>query len=194
MWQDRVAAPLARHVPLWVTPGWITGARLGLSVVVLAFLLRGKPGLALAVYVLALLTDAVDGAVARIRRAETRFGARFDPVADKVLHAAVFLAFFAHEPLLIGLVLALDAILLFVGFGVLLSSAPVGADVRASDFGKWKLALQAVAIFALFWNVLQPVSALPDQVVELSLSAAVLFAVLSMVGYTRMLLSPRTRP
>lgn len=190
LWQRRVAEPLAKGLPQWVTPGLLTGARLVLAVPLFVLLQRGWLGLALTLYAIAALTDTVDGAITRVRRQESRFGARFDPAADKVLHAAVFFAFYEQAPRLIGLVLLLDAILFVVGLLLLVVPRASGLDVRASSFGKWKLTLQAAAILTLFWNALRPAHALPNTVVQGILGGAVLFAVLSVVGYGRTLFSP----
>lgn len=54
----------------------------------------GQPGIALAVYAAAMLTDVIDGKVARAYNCVSRFGTLVDPLADKLmtLSAVVCLA------------------------------------------------------------------------------------------------------
>jgi len=52
----------------------------------------GRHGLALALFMIAAATDVLDGAAARRFGQETPFGAYLDPIADKCLLSAMFLA------------------------------------------------------------------------------------------------------
>ncbi len=53
---------------------------------------HGRMGWALAVFVVAGVTDALDGLIARLGRQQTTLGAMLDPVADKVLMTSSFIA------------------------------------------------------------------------------------------------------
>ena len=66
-------------------PNALTGARLMAVPVFIAFFLRGERKIALGVFVGAMITDALDGILARALKQFTRIGALLDPVADKVL-------------------------------------------------------------------------------------------------------------
>ena len=52
--------------------------------------LYGHPGWGLAIFVLAALTDALDGLIARTTGQKTALGALLDPMADKILMTAAF--------------------------------------------------------------------------------------------------------
>lgn len=179
VWQRTLLDPLARLLPVWITPHRLTGLRLGLAGAVAQFLLRERLFPALLCYALALATDALDGAVARQRGSKTRWGARLDPTVDKVLHAVLFFAFLPSAPALFIALLLVDGLLLVLGSLVLLWNQ----DASASPFGKWKLTLQAVGFLGLFWNQLFPAAVLPFPVVVSVFGLALICAVLSAVGY-----------
>ena len=54
-------------------------------------LVYGYPGAATIVFILAGVTDALDGLIARMLRQKTALGSFLDPVADKLLLTAAFL-------------------------------------------------------------------------------------------------------
>jgi cardiolipin synthase len=69
---------------------WLTILRILLIPVFVTLLVYRRPGVALAVFALAALTDLLDGYVARRRRSQSRLGAFLDPMADKLLLTASF--------------------------------------------------------------------------------------------------------
>ncbi|MBI2459948.1 MAG: CDP-alcohol phosphatidyltransferase family protein, partial [Candidatus Rokubacteria bacterium] len=70
---------------------WLTIVRIVLIPVFVILLVEDRVGIALAVFCLAGLTDALDGYIARTRGKATRLGAFLDPVADKLLLSASFI-------------------------------------------------------------------------------------------------------
>ena len=80
-------------VPRWLNlPNAFTALRLLLAPVVAAAILASHHTLALAWFLLAAITDVIDGALARRLGQPTAAGAYFDPIADKCLLSGVFLA------------------------------------------------------------------------------------------------------
>lgn len=73
-------------------PNAITILRIALVPVFLGFVVAGMYGYALASFVVAGVSDAVDGAVARMTADVTEFGAALDPIADKTLALAAFVS------------------------------------------------------------------------------------------------------
>lgn len=71
-------------------PNLITIARLLMVPVVILAIMRGEMGLAFAVFIVAGLSDAVDGAIARYFGQTSELGAYLDPVADKLLLVSIF--------------------------------------------------------------------------------------------------------
>ena len=71
---------------VWLTvPNLLTLLRLGLVPVFAVLHLTGRPGWALLCFLLAALSDWLDGLAARILDQRTQLGAFLDPLADKVL-------------------------------------------------------------------------------------------------------------
>ncbi|MBB4001054.1 MAG: CDP-alcohol phosphatidyltransferase family protein [Aurantimonas endophytica] len=71
-------------------PNFISIARL-LAVPVLVWaLVDSRPGLAFLIFILAGLSDAVDGAIARRFNQQSALGAYLDPIADKALLITIF--------------------------------------------------------------------------------------------------------
>lgn len=82
----------ASHISGMNLPNWITLLRILLIPFFVAMLLKYRQmGLeyfryyAIGIFILAVITDAVDGAIARIRREKTQLGMLLDPLADKLL-------------------------------------------------------------------------------------------------------------
>ncbi|WP_029007431.1 CDP-alcohol phosphatidyltransferase family protein [Azospirillum halopraeferens] len=73
-------------------PNIITFGRLLAVPLAVYFILSGELGWAFWVFVVAGISDAVDGAIARMFRARTMLGAYLDPLADKVLLVSVYVA------------------------------------------------------------------------------------------------------
>lgn len=181
----RIATPLVRLLPRSVTPNHLSLLRLSLAGVVGVLLSRGAVLSAFLWYLVAILSDALDGALARERNAHTALGARLDPTVDKVLHAVVFVAFLSTAPGLLLATMAVDALLALLGLALVLRRRRAREWVAASVFGKWKLTLQAVAVLGLFWNPLVPSLGLPGPLVSATLALALFFAALSVIGYAR---------
>lgn len=75
----------------WI-PNALTLSRAVLAVICAGAVLAGWPGLALAGFVAAALTDLFDGLAARAFDAVSAFGAWLDPIADKLLVGLILLA------------------------------------------------------------------------------------------------------
>ena len=69
---------------IWNVPNALTMLRLALVPVFIVVYMTGHPYWALAVYVLASLTDALDGYLARSRNQITGFGKLMDPALDGI--------------------------------------------------------------------------------------------------------------
>ena len=73
-------------------PNLISIARLLAVPVMIWALIDGRFGLAFAIFVIAGISDAVDGAIARHFDQQSTLGLYLDPMADKALLAAVFIS------------------------------------------------------------------------------------------------------
>lgn len=105
--------------------------------------------IATAVFVIAALTDKLDGYIARSRNQITRFGKFMDPLADKLLVTAalVSLVEFQIIPSWVAMVIIARE---FAVTGLRSIAAAEGVVIAASWWGKIKTVIQIIAIiFAL---------------------------------------------
>ena len=105
--------------------------------------------LAALLFVLASITDGVDGYLARRRGQITTMGMLLDPLADKILVTAAFIALVAYEPQVVKVWIAV----VIVGREFLISglrsiAASEGFTIQASDLGKLKTVMQIVSVVA----------------------------------------------
>ena len=102
---------------------------------------------ALVVFILASLTDAADGYIARHYNQVTTFGKFMDPLADKMLTTAAFIIFVSvrrMSPWALALILMRE----FAVSGIRLLAAANSNVIAASMSGKIKTVSQMVAIIA----------------------------------------------
>jgi len=78
--------------PILTVANQLTLLRMGLAPLLVVLVLQGRMGWALLVFVVAGVTDALDGLIARLGSQQTTLGAMLDPVADKVLMTSSFIA------------------------------------------------------------------------------------------------------
>ena len=102
-------------------------------------------------FVVASLTDKLDGYLARKNKQVTDLGAFLDPLADKMLVNLTFLALVVMNlvPLwMFGVILIRD----FTVDGMRMMVAKNGTVVAASIFGKLKTTVQMITIIAILLN------------------------------------------
>ena len=126
----------------------ITVARVVMIPLFLALLYLGLPSWAFAVYVLACLSDAADGYIARHYNQITNFGKFMDPLADKILVLSA-LCVFAEQGLMPGWCVALVLFREFAVSGLRLIAVEQGKVIAAAWSGKIKTACTMVAIGAM---------------------------------------------
>ena len=147
-------------------PTWLTLLRIVLIPVLVAvyYLPYGWTNFASAfVFVLAALTDWLDGWIARKYNQHSAFGAFLDPVADKLMVAvSLFLIVQGHHTIWMAIWAAI-----IVGREIAVSAlrewmAEMGqrAKVKVATLGKFKTIVQMVALGCLLYSV-TPNSALP---------------------------------
>ena len=89
-----VTAPELSSMPrmslLYQLPNLLTLLRIGAVPVLILFLYEGRYGAALVVFVIAGITDGLDGWIAKRFDAVTRLGSILDPLADKMLIVSTY--------------------------------------------------------------------------------------------------------
>jgi CDP-diacylglycerol--glycerol-3-phosphate 3-phosphatidyltransferase len=103
--------------------------------------------LASILFVLASITDGVDGYLARKRGQITTMGMLLDPLADKIMVTAAYIALVAYEPQVVKVWIAVVIIgREFLISGLRSIAASEGFTIQASDLGKLKTVLQIVSV------------------------------------------------
>lgn len=113
---------------------------------------------ALLVYILACITDTLDGRIARGRNLVTNFGKFADPIADKLLVMSALVVLVASDrmPAWVCIVLLARE---FIISGFRLVAANGGKVIAAGNLGKLKTVFQMSSTIALM--LLVPVSGAP---------------------------------
>lgn len=102
-------------------PNLITLGRVILVPVVFWLLVSGETGLAFFAFVLAGVSDAIDGFIAKRFGLQTELGAYLDPLADKLLIVSIFVALGFKSELPSWLVIAVVSRDILIVVGVLLA-------------------------------------------------------------------------
>lgn len=127
------------------TPNKITVARIILVPVFMLLLYFGQTYWALAVYIIACLSDLVDGKIARKYNLVTDFGKFMDPLADKMLVLAA-MCYFVEVGLMPGWVVAIVLLREFGVSGLRLLAVEQGIVIAAAWSGKIKTGVTMVAL------------------------------------------------
>jgi CDP-diacylglycerol--glycerol-3-phosphate 3-phosphatidyltransferase len=148
------------------------------------------------IFILASLTDKVDGYIARSRNQITNFGKFMDPLADKLLVTSALISLVELQ-----VVPAWAAIVIiareFAVSGLRTIAASEGKVIAASWWGKIKTVIQIIAIIILLLKVNIATSAYLTELVKetefweiffkyvpnISIAAAVIITILSGVDY-----------
>lgn len=106
-----------------------------------------------AIFIIASITDKLDGYIARSRKQITTFGKFLDPLADKILVLAAMLILVEcnHLPAWIPIIVLTRE---FIVSGYRLVAVEKGGNViAASSWGKLKTVTQMIAVIAAFIDV-----------------------------------------
>ena len=140
----------------------LTVARIILSPIFLVLFLSHSPTLNIVstfVFIIAALTDALDGQVARKYGYQSDFGVFMDPLADKVLTAAAWIAFVQTDYMPAWMAYAMITRELLITGLRSISAASVGDMIQPSVLGKAKTVVQMVVIIAvLVWSNMSTVA------------------------------------
>jgi len=179
-------------------PNYITISRI-FSVPILLWLLSGhifssrngeKELAASALFILASITDGLDGYLARRRGQVTTIGMLLDPLADKLMIAAAFISLVQFNPRIVPAWIAVVIIgREFLVSGLRSIAASEGFTIQASELGKLKMVVQIVSVVAAIldhkWLILKigdfifPV----DLIAHLAIWFMVLVSIVSAVDY-----------
>lgn len=164
-------------------PNRLTLLRIALVPVYLVLLSMGLDWWALAIFIVASLTDMLDGKIARKRGLITNFGKFMDPIADKLLTHTAFILLCAMSRLHVVACIIFIA-REFVVSGLRLVAAEQGHVIAAGMSGKIKTVLQMLLVMLL---TVMPVSVLGD-VLAFAAAAMTLYSMVEYVWQNRQVL------
>ncbi len=162
----------------------ITIARIFLVPVFMIFLLSKMPyGITIAaiIFIIAALTDSLDGYIARSRNQVTKLGKFMDPLADKLLVTAALVSLVQMGTLPAWIVVTIISREFIVSVFRAIAAAE-GIVIAASPWGKAKTVSQIVAIISLLLNN-YPFSLINFPFTTISLWIAVILTIVSGVDY-----------
>ena len=138
-------------------PNKLTMARVIMIPFFVIFMLTGWGGeaskwISLAIFIVASLTDLLDGHIARKHNLVTNFGKFMDPLADKLLvcSAMICLVEMGRIPAWIVIVIISRE---FIISGFRLIAAEQGIVIAASYWGKFKTTFQMIAVILMIVNL-----------------------------------------
>jgi CDP-diacylglycerol--glycerol-3-phosphate 3-phosphatidyltransferase len=140
----------------WTLPNILTVLRLlaapGVAVMFLYFTRPYADWAALALFIIASVTDWFDGYLARAWGQETKLGAMLDPIADKAMVVVALMVIVGYSSMSPWLVLPATVILfreVFVS-GLREFLGDTAGTLKVTKLAKWKTTFQMVAIAVLF--------------------------------------------
>jgi len=132
-------------------PNILTIGRIALTPIFIIFLFMeaewSKPA-ALIIFIIAGITDAYDGRIARKRGLETKTGEFLDPLADKILVSSAFISFAIMDKIPYWMVVLIVFRDLFVT-GLRMTFLRYGISMVTSKVAKLKTAAQISAILVI---------------------------------------------
>jgi CDP-diacylglycerol---glycerol-3-phosphate 3-phosphatidyltransferase len=167
---------------IWNLPNSLTLLRIFLVpflVVVLLTKFEGKEYAGLAIFLLAAVTDLLDGYFARKFNKITRLGILLDPIADKLLISSALISLVELDlapAWMVVIILGRE----FAVSGLRSIASQQGVDIPASSLGKGKTVSQVIAVALLILG-----HELGDfqQIATIALWAVVIFALASGIDY-----------
>lgn len=133
--------------------------------------------IALAIFIIASLTDLLDGKIARKYNLVTNFGKFMDPLADKLLVCSALICLIELNKIpswMVILIIARE----FVISGFRLIASDNGVVIAASYFGKFKTTFQMIAVCLMIADI-----AALKLVTDIVLWIAVVLTVVSLIDY-----------
>ncbi|MCI7105228.1 MAG: CDP-diacylglycerol--glycerol-3-phosphate 3-phosphatidyltransferase [Lachnobacterium sp.] len=135
--------------------------------------------IAVAVFIVASITDFLDGKIARKYNLVTNFGKFMDPLADKLLVSSALICLVALNKIPAWVVIVIIA-REFIISGFRLVAADNGVVIAASYWGKFKTAFQMVTVIVLILNISGEVFAVIGTVL---IYISLVLTVISLIDY-----------
>ncbi|MCC5855159.1 MAG: CDP-diacylglycerol--glycerol-3-phosphate 3-phosphatidyltransferase [Idiomarina sp.] len=143
---------------MWNIPNLLTAFRIVLIPVFLVVFylpIQYATFFAACIFVLAAITDGLDGYIARKLDQHTQFGAFLDPVADKIMIAAALIAVVEFHGTLwitIPALIIISRELIISALREWMAELGKRDNVAVSSLGKVKTVMQMIAVTGLLWS------------------------------------------
>ena len=134
---------------------------------------------AAAIFILASITDFLDGKIARKYNLVTNFGKFMDPLADKLLVCSAMICLIQTGQLAAWIVVIIIA-REFIISGFRLIASDNGVVIAASYWGKFKTTFQMLMVIVLILNVQMPFFQILGKILTY---AALILTVVSLIDY-----------
>ncbi|MEE0105878.1 MAG: CDP-diacylglycerol--glycerol-3-phosphate 3-phosphatidyltransferase [Lachnospiraceae bacterium] len=132
-----------------------------------------------AIFIIASLTDMLDGKIARKYNLVTNFGKFMDPLADKLLVSAAMICLIATGQLAAWIVIIIIS-REFIISGFRLVASDNGIVIAASYWGKFKTVFQMLMIIVLIANINLPFFAVLGTILTY---VALILTIVSLIDY-----------
>lgn len=143
-----------------------------------AFHIPGTKWIALAIFIIASLTDMLDGKIARKYNLVTNFGKFMDPLADKLLVCSALIAFVDMDMVPTWIVMIIIA-REFIISGFRLVASDNGIVIAAGIWGKLKTVCQMIMIIVLIADF----GGIFDMIGTVLIWLSLILTVISLVDY-----------
>jgi len=178
---------------LWTLPNRLSILRILFIPIIVFFISTREDGLLLAsclLFIIAGITDGLDGYLARKMNLTSKFGLYLDPIADKLLVSSVLITLTHYDqiPLWVTLILVGREFLIN---GLRAFYAMEGITIYPSSSGKIKTALQLIGISCVLFNIaVERIDAITHQIGLIVIYAALFFSIYSAINYLTALFRP----
>lgn len=135
--------------------------------------------IALVVFVVASLTDTLDGYIARKYKLVSNFGKFMDPLADKLLVSSAMICLVSLNRIPAWVVIVIIS-REFIISGFRLVASDAGVVIAASWWGKIKTVVQMIMVIVLILSIHNPVVAVIEQIL---IYLALVLTVVSLLDY-----------
>jgi len=156
--KEKIFQRLARAMPAWISPNLISALR-ALLIIPIYFACRQEAYVwVIILFIIALLTDTLDGVQARYYKKESNLGKLLDPAADKIIFIGLFLLITPDRfsPGIIYTIIALEIILVLLAIviGPLFARLfSIKRKLGSNIAGKIKMNLEGLSIIILLFGL-----------------------------------------
>jgi len=141
---------VAKKMPRRITPNSLSWLRIGFAGLIILALIsfRYVGPLVIWLFLASVVTDLIDGPIARVRSCASQKGAFLDRIGDKLLVCSLIIAtLWSRDKFLATAIVVSEAISLSIGIAAIRRHVPADSNW----LGKWKMGAQSAGIIVLLF-------------------------------------------